>query len=292
MVRRENLWEVPLGCSLGEGNQLITQRNALQRSHDEILTNHRVVVGFPHLAGEVFIGFGSAVTGENFFCGIPLEFAASVEGDDDEVANDGGAVAFFDAGDGIFAGFDAIKKIAHVVAAVFETEGIFGERCLVDFVVAGAEVAAVDPEPAVGAGETNAVALAVLIDDAAEGAIGGGGFNDLRDVVWPGESGFEFLAGGEAAFNGANRFFCFDGDGAVMTDGPAGDVIVMRAPVGDGSTGVIPPPTEGVSSAFFHVGNLGRLAEPHIPIEAGRDGLILVEWAFAEAGREEDFDGL
>src|SRR5687767_15939238 len=66
----------------------------------------------------------------------------------------------------------------------------------------------------------------------------------------------------------------------------------MRAPIGDGAAGVIPPPTESVSSAFLDVRNLGCLAEPHVPIEARRYGLVLIEGTFAEASGNPNLDGL
>ena len=61
------------------------------------------------------------------------------------------------------------------------------------------DVAAVDPDPAVGALEPDAVALAVLVDDAAEDVVVLGGLDDVLHAVGVGEGDFVFADGGVAA---------------------------------------------------------------------------------------------
>ena len=79
------------------------------------------------------------------------------------MADDGGTMAVFDAGDGVFARFDAIEKVAHVIVADFEMDRVVGQRRGEQFLFAGGDFVAVDPDPAVGADEFDAVALAVSL---------------------------------------------------------------------------------------------------------------------------------
>ena len=71
-------------------------------------------------------------------------------------------MAGLDRGDGIFAGAHAIEEILHVIVAHLKVDGVLGQRRLEDVIVARFQVAAVDPNPTVGAHELDAIALAFL----------------------------------------------------------------------------------------------------------------------------------
>ena len=53
----------------------------------------------------------------------------------------------------------------------------------------------------------------------------------------------------------------------IVLDGPGGDIDVVRAPVGELAARVFVPPAELVVAALLAVRNLGRLAEPEVPVE-------------------------
>ena len=69
----------------------------------------------------------------------------------------------------------------------------------------------------------------------------------------------------------------FNGHRPVLPDAPAGDVVVMRAPVRHRPAGVIPPPAESAVAAFVHVFHLRRLAEPEVKIQSRRRHLAGLE---------------
>jgi len=253
------------------------------------ISDHVVVVGFSHGAGEVFVGF--VVADELFFGGVPFEFSAEADGDDTEVTEAGGAVADFGGADGGLAGLDAVDEVGHVVVADVDTRGVFGEFLRQERAVAGGDDAARDPDPAVGAVELDAVLLAVAVLDAAVPFTGGGAVAGVDDAIIVGIGDGVFAGGGEASWDHVDELFAFDGDGAgvVLFEGPKDDVVVVGAPVGHRSAGVVPPVAEAEVGAFLDVRGLGGLAHPEVVVEAFGDfgGL---EGALAQAGREPDFD--
>lgn len=107
------------------------------------ISDHAVVVGFSHGAGEVFVGF--VVADKLFFGGVPFEFPAEADGDDAEVTEAGGAVADFGGAYGGLAGLDAVDEVGHVVVADVDTEGVFGEFLHKEGAVAGGNDSSRDP---------------------------------------------------------------------------------------------------------------------------------------------------
>ena len=61
----------------------------------------------------------------------------------------------------------------------------------------------------------------------------------------------------------------------VHPQAPLGDVVVMGAPVGHLAAGVLVPPAELVVASFGDVGNIGRGAQPEVPVEALGNGGFL-----------------
>src|ERR1700722_3084212 len=157
------------------------------------------------------------------------------------------------------------------------------------FLVAGGDFIAVDPNPAVGAGEFDAVALAVLVDDGPERTVIHGGFDNLRHTVRPIERRFKLAGCGVTVGKGRGDDPGFDADRAVQTDAPAGDIVMMRAPIGDGAARIGKPPAEGAVAAFGVILRGGSLAEPEVVIEPVPDGNFLERTA-ANARRHEDVD--
>ena len=89
-----------------------------------------------------------------------------------------------------------------------------------------------------------------------------GGLDDLRNAVGPGQGRFIFAGRGVAALDGRGDHLAFDGERTVLADGPAGDVVVMRAPVGDRAARVLPPPAEVAVAA------LPQILRPPAPVRA------------------------
>ena len=85
-----------------------------------------------------------------------------------------------------------------------------------------------------------------------------------------------FARRGVTAGNRRRDHFRFHVHRAVQADGPAGNVVMMRAPVRDRAAGIIKPPAKLPVASLLHVIHLGSLAEPEVPIQflraAGRDG--------------------
>src|SRR5262249_35148971 len=67
---------------------------------------------------------------------------------------------------------------------------------------------------------------------------------------------------------------CLDGDGpvAVHAERPLGDVEVVSAPIGHLAATVLVPPAVLVMATLRNVVDLLTRAEPHVPVELGRDG--------------------
>src|SRR5262249_12135747 len=65
---------------------------------------------------------------------------------------------------------------------------------------------------------------------------------------------------------------------AVGAAAPLGDVVVMRAPVGQLAAGIVVPPAEFIMAALLDVIDRRRRAEPHFPIQLLRR-LLDLEWA-------------
>ena len=93
-------------------------------------------------------------------------------------------MAGFDIGDGRFAGTDAVEKIAHVILTVVQTLAPLPEAAFRSVLVAGSQVAAVDPDPAVGAFEADPIALAGGVFDAAEDIVSLGGADVVNRRRW------------------------------------------------------------------------------------------------------------
>jgi hypothetical protein len=246
-------------------------------------THERVIVGFAHLAGEMPVGLIGVVAGEPLVLRVPVERSAQAEGDDAEMAERCGAMADLGVADGVLARADAVEEVAHVIATDLESESGVGEWGGHQVLLAGGEVTAGDPEPAVGAFEPDPVALAVAVDDTAEDIVVRGRAGDVFDAVCVVISDLVFAEGGIPAGDGLGEHPGLDAGGSVLADGPAGDVVVVSAPVGEGPARIIEPVAKRGVTAFAHVIDPRGLAEVVIPIERGGDGRGL-EGAVAEAG--------
>src|ERR1035437_7124151 len=237
-----------------------------------LLTRETVVVRRAHFAGEVDVRFGGAIAGENFLFRIPREFAAGSQRDDDQVPDAGGTMTAFYAGNRIVARTHAVEKIAQVVVAHLQLDRVVRQRREEQLFVARGDFIAVDPDPAVRADKFHAVALAVFVEHLAEWAVGGRGFDDLLHGICPDERGFKFAGRGIAVGQGRRHHLGLNRDRAVQTDAPARDVVVMRAPVRHGTSGIIKPPPERRVAAFGEIFRRRCLAEPEVVIEFGGDG--------------------
>src|SRR5438105_5660067 len=112
------------------------------------------------------------------------------------MADDGRLVTVFNLGDWVLAGTDAVKKVAHVIAADFEANRVVRQRRAEEFGLAGRDPVAVDPNPAVGADEFHAIALPGLLEHLAERAVIQRGPDDLLDVIGPSQGRFVLTGGG------------------------------------------------------------------------------------------------
>lgn len=181
-------------------------------------------------------------------------------------------MADFGVGDRLLAGAHAVEEIGHVIAAGFQAEGVVGEGCGNDVFLMSGEIAAGYPDPALGAFKPEAIALALLIGDSAEDRVVGGGFDVVGDAVVVGEGDVVCAGSGVTTGDGLGKDFALDSDGPGAIDRPAGDVIMMGAPIGHGPAGIIEPEPEVGMGALTNVIDLGRLTEIEIPIEPGGNG--------------------
>jgi hypothetical protein len=93
----------PVGATV-QLNTIGKARRYFADLNRSLASSHKtIIVWFAHLAGEVGVAFFGVVAGELFPGRVPLKFTTAVKGSDDEVADDGGTVAFFDASDRVFA---------------------------------------------------------------------------------------------------------------------------------------------------------------------------------------------
>ena len=133
--------------------------------------------------------------------------------------------------------------------------------------------------------------LTVAVLDAAMPFAGGGAVAGVDDAVVVGIGDGVFAGGGETSGDHVDELSAFDGDGAgaVFFEGPKDNIVMMGAPVGHRSTGVVPPVAKAEVGAFLYVGGLRRLAHPEVVIEAlWYFGCL--EGALSQARREPDFD--
>ena len=211
------------------------------------------------------------VAGEAFRLRIPRERAAGAQRDGPEVAHRRGAVADLHVADRQRARAHAVEEIAHVVRALVEPHGVGRERGGEQVLVAGLEARAVDPDPAVGALEADAVALAVLVHDPAEDVVVGRRADFERDAVGVGVVHLVVAVGVVAAGDGFLEPAGLDAVGREQADGPIGDVVVVRTPVGHRAAGILIPKAKRPVAALDDVVGARRLALPEIPVEPRRN---------------------
>src|SRR5262249_5291179 len=135
--------------------------------------------------------------------------------------------------------------------------------------VAGSNPVAADEDPAPFAGELDAVLAPGSADHAGAVAV-------LRRV---GRVGVGDVEAGEAVeavrlFMGRRTRGRLDlhRAGTIGAETPLGDVVVVRAPVGDLAARVLVPPAKLSMAALLDEFDFGGLAEPEIPIEPGGNG--------------------
>ena len=174
------------------------------------------------------------------------------------------SVADLDVADRPVAGPDAFEEVGHVVvvrprgrAGVVEPGGVVGQRLVDELLVAGLDPAPADEDPALVADE--AVAVLALGGGDQPGPVGvliGDGEVVVAVVVVD-----EVLGQLRADGRGGDRA------GVVLAEAPLGDVVVVRAPVGQLAAGVLVPPAELVVAPLLDVGDVGRRALPEVPVE-------------------------
>src|SRR5204863_5878342 len=113
-----------------------------------------------------------------------------------------------------------------------EAFSTFGEGSIQKGFVAGAQVAAIDPDPSVLTFKTEAVALAVGGFDAAVNIVSFGAFDVLNDAIRVGELNVVIADSGVAAGNGIRQLFTFNELGCRQSNRPQGDIVVVRSPIG------------------------------------------------------------
>ena len=202
-----------------------------------------------------------------------------------------GAVPRLDIADRQLAGTHAVEEIPHVVIAEIEPGGILGQRGLEQRGIARLDLLPVDPDPAVGALEANAVALAGGIDGGAENTVVLRRLDVEGDAVLVGVLDGIIGKRGVAARDGLGQDLGLDLVGRDQPDGPVGDVVVVGAPVGHGAAGILIPVAEERMAALRDILDRRRLALPEIPVQAGGHGRR-AERPLAEAGRQPDIGRL
>src|SRR6266498_3002383 len=94
-----------------------------------------------------------------------------------------GTMPDFDIRNWQFAGTNAVEEVRHVIVAFVKTLSLFRQRRLDQGLIAGAQCAAIDPDPAVASFKPHAVALAVGVDHSASDCLSGGGLYAMNDTV-------------------------------------------------------------------------------------------------------------
>src|SRR5262249_33476387 len=138
----------------------------------------------------------------------------------------------------------AIEEIPHMVVAVVQALGAFWQRSLNQSLITSAQVAAIYPQPAVGALETDTVSLSLRVFDAAEDVVWFGRANCVQDTVFVFEPDLVFADGGISAGNWFHQHFPFDFYWPGKPDCPKCDIIVMSAPIGHRSSRIVVPITK------------------------------------------------
>src|SRR5208282_647916 len=146
----------------------LISRVRIRVSETSFSTRESVVVRLAHFAGEIGGGFLGVFTLEHFLGRVPFEFLARAQCYDDEMADRGGKMAVFDFGNGVFARTHATEEVAHVIAADFQMDRIVGQGGVEDVIVAGCQIPAVDPYPAVRTCEFDPVPLAIPLENLAK----------------------------------------------------------------------------------------------------------------------------
>ena len=164
-----------------------------------------------------------------------------------------------------------------------------GQGCADQGLITRVNLRAIDPDPAVGALELDAVALALFVHDGPVNTVVVRRAHGVDHAIGVGIMDYVVAEGVVAAGNRLRQHFALHADRTGLVNGPARDVIVVRAPVGHGSAGVFVPPAEVGMAALFDVIDLGRLAEPEIPVQPRRH-LRRGKRAGAQSSRQPDRD--
>jgi len=139
---------------------------------------------------------------------------------------------------------DRIEEVPHVIVADLQSDWRIHHRSIEDLRITRIDRRAVHPDPAVRSLKPDAVALTVRLQRHAERAVVDRGSDDLLDAISPGQRGLEFRGRGVAAWNRLRERPRLNLARSGKPDCPPRRVVVMRAPVGDGPSGVIEPPPE------------------------------------------------
>jgi hypothetical protein len=124
-------------CDLAQGYLLgrplpATEAGALNdAANAEIRSgNEAVVVRLALFANQPLIGFLGIPTGEFLLIRIPHERLVHADGNHAKMSHADGTMADFHIADGGFAAAHGLEKIPHMVAALVEFDGAFGQRFL------------------------------------------------------------------------------------------------------------------------------------------------------------------
>ena len=130
---------------------------------------------------------------------VPLQPESTSKGDNAQMAYRGRTMANLDTGDRLLPAPDAIEEVSHVVLAVIQTVSAFGQGSREKRTVAGAQVAAIDPDPTRGPLKPDPVSLSLRVVHSAVDIIGLSRANVMHDAIAVREFCVVFADGGVAA---------------------------------------------------------------------------------------------
>ena len=175
-----------------------------------------------------------------------------------------------DIGDRQFAALNTLEEIAHVAAgflALVELDDILVEPFLQGWVLVDLYDRLAGDTPAVD----EDAALLALDQDAAAAA-----FQHDRTAIRERHRAMEI--GGHVIVILPRVEFADSFDlhraGVFQAQSPHGDIRVVHAPIGHLAAGVFQPVTKKVVRPLLDVGHLGRLPEPHVPVQVRRRILL------------------
>src|SRR5262245_35400698 len=133
---------------------------------------------------------------------------------------------------------NAIEEIPHVIVADIQTRRRRRQLLLEQVGIARLDLAASDKDPTVRAGELHAVLLALAIDDTARPIVCSFAPAAMNHAVGIAILDSIFARRRESVLDHFDRRLAGNLDWSIVAERPAGNVVVMSAPVSHCSTGV------------------------------------------------------